>query len=152
LAQAALQNDKTELSSVIDVIVSNSTAEVKNKLKQAEQRAIEREQQQFQATQEMEQAKIAAIERQTDMDTYNREADRTVKIQVAQISAMGMEKGEGNSADIQAAAKLALDERKQASLELQHEKQNQQDNRAADIKERDIQIKAQIKREEIDIT
>lgn len=151
LAQAALQNDKTELSSVIDVIVSNSTAEVKNKLKQAEQRAIEREAQQFQATQDTENAKIAALNRQTDLESYNKEQDRQTKIRVAEISAMGMEKGEGNSADIQATAKMALEERRQAFIETQAKEQNSQDRRQADLKEKDIQTKAELKREEIKV-
>jgi hypothetical protein len=149
LAQAALQNDKTELSSVIDVITSNSTAEIKNKLKQAEQRAAERENAQFQATQETEKAKIAAIERQTDLEAYNAQADREVKIQVATISAMGMEKGEGNSADIQAASKQALEERKQSFAEMQAQAQNSQDEKAAELKHKDIETKATLKREEM---
>jgi len=148
LAQAALQNDKTELSSVIDVMTSNSTAEVKNKLKEAEAKAIEREQAQFKADDENQKAQIAAIERQTDLEAYNREADRETKIQVAEIQAMGFDK-EGPSDDIQAAAKQALEERKQAFLEAQSNEQNKQDERAASIKERDLELKKQIKEREI---
>mgnify|MGYP001560863040 CR=1 FL=1 len=149
LAQAALQNDKTELSSVVDVMTSNSTAEVKNKLKETEAKAIQREQSNIQMTDENEKAKIAAIERQTEMEAYNRNADRETKIAVAQISAMGMEKGEGNSADIQAASKQALEDRKQSFLEMQSQEQNNQDRRSADIKEREIESKKQIKEKEL---
>jgi len=146
LAQAALQNDKAELSSVVDVMVSNSTAEVKNKLKEVEQKAIEREQQQFKANDENQKAAIAAQERATEMDAYNKEQDRQVKIQVAEIQAMAFDK-EGPSTDIQDAAKQALEERKQSFMEQQAQAQNSQDEKAASLKEKELNMKAQMSRE-----
>ncbi len=149
LAQAALQNDKTELSSVIDVITSNSTAEVKNKLKAAEAKAIQREQQQFQSSDENQKAAIAATERQTDMDAYNKQADRENKIQVATIQALGMEKGDNTGAEIIAQSKIALDERKQSFAEKQSDNQDRIDHRNADIKEKENATKAKLKEKEI---
>ena len=147
LAQAALQNDKTELSAVIDIMTSSSTAEVKHKLKEIEQEAIKREQQQIQHEQELEKAKHEQQERIIENDNYNKQADREVKLQIAEITSLGIDKAPAN--DIKEVTKLALDERKQSFLEEQSRRQDQLDAEGHKLKDKELKINEKLKKEEI---
>ncbi len=147
LAQAALQNDKTELSAVVDVMTSNSTAEVKHKLKEIETEALKREQQQIQHTQEMEKAAHDQQERMIQRDDYNKEADRQVKLQVAEMTSLGIDKAPEES--IKETAKLALDERKQSFIEQQAQKKDSLEQQSHNLKDKELNINKDLKTKEI---
>lgn len=147
LAHAAMQNDKTELSSLVEVITSNSTAEIKKKLKDVEQEAIKREQQQVQHQQEVEKAQLDQQEKAIQRDDYNKQADREVKLQIAELTSLGIDKAP--TEDIKEAAKIALEERKQSFLEEQSRRQDEIDQKGHELKDKEIKSKEKLKQEEI---
>ena len=147
LAQAALQNDKTELSALVDVIASNSTAEIKHKLKEVEEVAKQMQQQQVQHEQEIEKAQHEQAERAIERDDYNKQADREVKLQIAEMTSLGMDKAPIE--DIKEAAKLALEERKQSFAEEQSRRQDALDSEGHRLKDRELKLNKEIKEKEL---
>ena len=96
LMQAALQNDKADLSTIIDVLSSESIADTKNKLIRAEQETFQRQQklaeQQNQAVMQAEQITQQTELERMDREDTNKQLDRENNIQVAEIKAMGFSK------------------------------------------------------------
>ena len=91
LAQPALQSGTIKMSEVADIMMSESVADIKNKLKKAEadlevaqQKAAEREQQ---AQQAMQKQLIDAEEKKVAREDANKAKDRQNKIDVALINA-----------------------------------------------------------------
>lgn len=91
LAQPALQSGTIKMSEVADIMMSESVADIKNKLKKAEadlevaqQKAAEREQQ---AQQAMQKQLIDAEEKKVAREDANKAKDRQNKIEVALINA-----------------------------------------------------------------
>jgi len=131
LLQAALQNDKLMLSDAISVLNSTSVSDITAKLRRSELEAAQRasqegerqaqmQQQQLEATQALEKEKM-------DRDDYNKEQDRQVKIQVAEIGALSFAKDtdadNDGVPDVIETANLALEERKHlAQTELEKKK------------------------------
>ena len=146
-AHAALQNDKTEFSSIIDIASTNSLGDIKAKLKEAEQKSIEREDKLLAAEQDKTKAELAMRERELQMENWNKQEDRNTKLRIAEIQALGMEKGDGS--DIIEQTKLALAEREQAFKEQQSRNQDIIDHKKNELKEREINSKEQLKKEEI---
>jgi len=146
-AHAALQNDKTEFSSIIDIASTNSLGDIKAKLKEAEQKAIEREDKILAAEQERSKMEMDLRNRELQMKNWNEQENRNTKLRVAEIQALGMEKGD--SSDIVEQTKLALAEREQAFKEQQSINQDNIDNKKNELKEREITSKEKLKKEEI---
>lgn len=96
LMQAALQNDKVSLSTILDVLGSESIADTKNKLRQAEEeqikRAQESEQAQLQHEQGMQSMQIQHEQMVWDHEDMQKQLDRENNIEVAEIKAMGFAK------------------------------------------------------------
>ena len=120
LMQAAIQNEQINLSSVVDVLNSNSLADIKAKLITSEQQNAEAQQNQADQEQEVQKAMhdeaLALEKEQMDRDDYNKEQDRQTNIRIAEIKTLGFEQNQDadndNIPDVMEQAKLALDERK----------------------------------------
>ena len=150
LAQAAIQNDKTELSTIFNVLSTKSISEIKSTLKHFDNKVAQNQQAQFQAEQINKQEILKIEQQKIDNDNWNKEQDRQTKLRIAEIQGLSYEKDtEKGATQIINQAKLALEERKQSFIEHQAQEQNSQDRESARLKEKDIETKAQIKREEI---
>ena len=101
LAHAALQNQQAELSDVIKMMTSESSAEIKTLLESAEDSRREREQQmqqqqqqaqaeqaqaQQQAQMAIEQQKAQLEKAKLDMEKYKTDANNETKVQIAEIN------------------------------------------------------------------
>jgi Cft2 family RNA processing exonuclease len=123
LAQAALQNG-TPLSSIISIFESNSFAQIKDKVIQAEKAAQELAKTQQQAEQEAKAQEMQMQQQNLQMQLVEKEKDRQMQIEKALIAAESS--FNGNSASLE---KMLQDfQIKQEELAL---------------KERELEIKAQ---------
>jgi len=90
LSHAAMQNDKMLLSQVADIYSSKSFADVKGKLKAAEDRIMAREdqinQQAQQGQMQIAQEEAKGIEAELKKDYYKIDRDNQTKIEVAEIN------------------------------------------------------------------
>ena len=93
IMHASIQNDKLELSDAINILNTESIAEIKNKLVQSEQERNQREQliqeQQINAQNQAIQAQMADKEEDRNWQSEEKALDRQNKIDVATISALG---------------------------------------------------------------
>lgn len=115
LAHAALQNDKMNFSTLMDIFMSPSLADMRRKIEVAEDEANEREAQAAQAQQEainkeLEQ-RAADEQAKRDLEKYKSDLDSETKILIASMNSNG---SEGKEFDPLAAAKLELDRKKRA--------------------------------------
>ena len=89
LMQAALQNDKIQMSDVVDIISSSSMATIKNKLVQSEQKAQQAQQAQGQQEMAMQQQMIDGTKQMQDEKIANeneqKQLDRESKERIAAI-------------------------------------------------------------------
>lgn len=123
LLQAALQNDKVELSQVVDVLNTNSISDIKRKLVDAEEDRQEMLQQQQQSEQEhqqqMQQQLVQQQQEELDRQSDEKQLDRENQIQIALIKSEGvaeLKAGDSGVAELEAQAKIALE---QSALEHQ---------------------------------
>ena len=150
LAQAAIQNDKTELSTIFNVLSTKSISEIKSTLKHFDEKTAQNQQAQFQAEQINKEELLKLEQQKIDNENWNREQDRQTKLHIAEIQSLSYEQDINEGAkQITDQTKLALEERKQAFIEHQAQEQNAQDRESARLKEKDIETKAELKREEI---
>lgn len=117
LAQALVQNDRAKFSDLIKMLNANSAQELESHIIQSEQKAEQQAQQQFQATMQAQQAELEA-------ENYNKERDREVKIQVAEIQAfsrqMDLDSDDNNIPDHLEIEKFKTDAKlKERKLELE---------------------------------
>ncbi len=93
MMQAALQNDKASLSTIIDVLGSESIADTKSKLLKSEKEFQERQQAAEQAQMEHEQGLMGMSqeheERVWEHEDMQNQLDRENNIQIAEIKALG---------------------------------------------------------------
>jgi hypothetical protein len=80
LAQALVQNDRAKFSDLIKMLNSSSAQELESHIIQSEQKAEQQAQQQFEAQMQAQQA-------EREDENFNKERDREVKVQVAEIQA-----------------------------------------------------------------
>lgn len=119
LMQAAIQNDKVELSSVIDVLSSESVADIKNKLLKAEankaQQMSESQQSDQQIQMQMHQEAMDIEQQKLDLQKYIADTSNETKIQVAEINALSFDKNKDQDnngiPDVMEVAAQALAER-----------------------------------------
>jgi hypothetical protein len=144
LAQAALQNDKATLSNIMDIYLTNNISEMKIKIAEAEEEAMQRmqetQQQQIKAQQEAAQMQMEQIEK----DRQLKEADSIRKAQtsiaVAQINAAS-KSGEAAEEPVEEVVdelgeeKLKLDKDKFAFDKYLRERQQKEDERSNKVNE-----------------
>lgn len=121
LMQAAIQNDKIQISSVVDVLNSNSPAEIKARLKQGEEEFQKAQQQSEQAKQALEKSmhdeQLALEHEKMDREDTNKQLDRENQLSIAEMKALGGD-AMGNQGDDSAMiinqAKIELEKSKLA--------------------------------------
>lgn len=152
----ALQNDKVDFSMVADIIGSESIADIKNKLKEAEQARIEREQQtqsqQLEVQKQMHDEQMALEYEKLDREDINKQLDREVDLATEQMKALALDEG-ANPIDIAAIGDQAL---QQQEINLKHiqerDKLAQQDKELQTnkmLKEKELKIKKEIEDKKI---
>ena len=139
LTQAALQNQMTELSDVIKMFSTNSTAELRTMLETAEDKRREREQQMQQA-QAQSQEKIAMAQLQTEqkkleLEKYKTDANNETKIEVAEINSFRNQMDQ-DSNDNGIPDQLEIEKLK--AQVHNNEKKITLENRKLDIKEKEM--------------
>ncbi len=146
LMQAALQNDKIQLSSVIDVLNSNSPTDIKHKLIDAEaemqkqQQEIAQQEQQTQMVSEQERLKFEY--EKLDREDENKQLDRENDIRIAELKAIGMDSPTTDNSDtIIEQSKLALEQ-----VKLAH--QQSVDNKKLSLEQK--KIEAENKRTDVE--
>ena len=91
LSHAALQNQQAELSDVIKMFSTNSTAQMKAILEKSEESRRARDEQQAQAEREskekIEQAKLEDKQADRDLDKYKVDEDNATKLAIAELKA-----------------------------------------------------------------
>jgi hypothetical protein len=167
LAQVAMEQQKADLSTMIDVVINDSPNDIIYKLKQAEANFYQRQEQTQKATQDHEKQLAQAqqdheksveeyqsSEKQKDRDTRVYIADTTnqTKITTTEMTALGFDKAPVE--DIIGAGKLALDQEevnKKHFLEqqkLEHEKSKHKDSmdlekKKLETKNKEVEVKKQ---------
>jgi hypothetical protein len=91
LAQAGIQNDKINFSTLMDIYHADSMAEIRRRIERAEEDKLQRDQEQMQQQQQIQQQQIQqqAQAAQAEVDAKERQniRDNETKIQVAEINA-----------------------------------------------------------------
>ena len=140
LTQAALQNQMTELSDVIKMFSTNSTAELRTMLETAEdkrrQREQEMQQQQMESQERIAQANLEAEQAKLQMEKYKTDANNQTKIEVAEINSFRNQMDQ-DSNDNGIPDQLEIEKLK---AQVQHnDKKINLENRKLDIKEKEIE-------------
>lgn len=89
LLQAALQNDKVQMTDIVKVFKSNSTAELENEVTKANNNMQQRAQAQQQAEADMQNAQFEHEAQLHSDEREDKALDRENKLAVAQIQALG---------------------------------------------------------------
>lgn len=150
LLQAALQNDKIELSSVVDVLNTRSLSDLKHKLIDAEEDRNEQIQQQAQAQQQHEkqlQDQQTQLEQEKmDRESEEKQLDRENQIEIATIKSEGaaeLKSGDEGVSTLEATEKIALEKSK-----LAHQKMI--DQRKLDLENKKIDAENTRSKQELD--
>lgn len=142
LAQPLLQNDKADFLDLIQMFKAISVEDLERNIESGIKRKAEAQAQQAQAEQQIAQEQIALEREKMDREDYNKEADRSVKIQVAQIQAFSrqdnLDTDMDGIPDPVEIGKQALEERKQ-SFEEYTKSQELYQNQI--LKEKELEIK-----------
>lgn len=136
LAEVALNAGAVTFDTVMDIYLSNSISEIKNKIQKSEREKIQREQEQSQKESENIQAKIQqdAADKQADRDSNERQniLDNQTKLQVALLSKDNNEAPvEDNTKEIE---KLELDRQKRIDQVTQFYESLEENKRQFDEK------------------
>ena len=158
LLQAAIQNEKINLSSAVDVLNSTSLSDIKAKLMTAEQQFEENQQAQAEAQQTHEQqlqADMLAFEKEKmDREDYNKEQDRQTDLKIAEIKTLGFEQNQDADADgvpdVIEQSKLALEERKHEWARYVEEKKLKLDEKKIDAENTRTKEDKALKLKELD--
>lgn len=134
LAHAALQNDKMNFSTLMDIFMSPSISEMRRRIETSEEEANEREAQAVQAQREAIDKELAQRQKEHDdkigIEKYRADLESETKVLIASMNSDGTQ---GNFDPI-AAAKLELDRQKRRDDLLKFNKQLQEDKRQFDQK------------------
>ena len=140
LTQAALQNQMTELSDVIKMFSTNSTAELRTMLETAEdkrrQREQEMQQQQLQSQERVAQANLEAEQQKLQMEKYKVDANNKTKIEVAEINSFRNQMDQ-DSNDNGIPDQLEIEKLKAQAHN--NDKKINLENRKLDLKEKEIE-------------
>lgn len=139
LMQAALQNDKIQLSTVIDVLNTNSISDVKARLLAAESQAQELAQESSKMEQELNQKMHEeGIQLEYDkmaQEDRNKQLDRENQISVAELKAVGSDSLSTPESDLPSITEIAKVELEKSKLAFQVS----QDQRKTALEEKKIQ-------------
>ena len=141
LAQAGLQNDKINFSGLMDIYLSDSMASIRRKIETYEEESIQRQQQQFEQTNETQQQAIQAEAESKQADRENDMQKTLVKaeadITVAQIgSDNGQDTGEAARATIEKLKQDWEEMNKKYALEGKKHSETVRHNKATEIIDR----------------
>lgn len=159
LAQIAMEQQKADLSTIIDTIVNDSPKDIIHTLQAKEQEFYKRQEDNAKAEQE-HQKELAAAQQEhekaveeftasqkdadRELERYKIDEDNRVKIEIAEMSAFAFDKAPVE--DISAAGDLALKQQELHSKmfteqqKLQHEKEKHSKETA--LREKELEIKA----------
>jgi hypothetical protein len=143
LAQAALQNQRAELSDVIKMFSTNSTAELKAILEKSEdqRRAQEQQarQQQLQSQERIAQSQNEIRQQELDLRRYDTDKDNDTKLRIAEMNNEKDLRGQDiNNNQIPDALELSrLKQEEQKAM-----RKDEIEKRKLDIKERELDLKA----------
>lgn len=144
LAHAAVQNQTAELSDIIKMLSTDSTAEIKTLLEKSEDSRKAREEQQLNQQQQQGQMQIEAQKEieaaKTQLKKYEIDEDNDTKIKVAEINAFrGKEDQDINGNQIP--DQLEIEKLK---IQVQNtDKKMDLENRKLDVKEKELSMKDQ---------
>ena len=159
LTEQALVNDKMNLTSVIDVIMSNSITETRKKIEayeemmqQQKQKELEMQQQQIEANRETAQQQIesafALKQQELDLKKYEVDSNNETKIQIAEINVFSrqqdLDTNQNGIPDPLEVGKLALEERRHNSEVYDKELERQ-------LKEKDLNHKKETENKKLSI-
>jgi hypothetical protein len=157
LMMTAIQYDKASFSDVLDVMNTDSIADLRVKLKMSEETRMQQNQQVQQAQlqhdqqveqfkMQLEQSKIDLEKQKLDNDLYVADSGNATKIRVAEINALGFAQNQDMDADgipdAMEVAAQALDERKHASEHYSKQKE-------LSLKEREISAKEKLEKDKM---
>jgi len=168
LVQVALQQEKVNLSTIVETMLHDSPRDIVNTLRRAEEDFAKREDAQFQAQQEneqrsldmqeqMHQETLADAQANRDLQQYIADSNNETKIQVAEINVYSRQENLDQDADgipdpIEL-AKLSLEERNagaKAFMEnskLSHDKEKH--NKEMARKDKEIELKREIENKKL---
>ena len=152
LAHAALQNQQADLSDVIKMFSTNSTAELKVILEKAEDKRKQEQAQQQQEQLQQQQQMAAEVEKtkrqEIEMDKYKIDQDNETKIEVAEINSFkGQMDQDINDNGIPDQLEIAkLKEQARAT-----DKKLAVENRKLDVKEKEIKGKEAVEKEKLKV-
>ena len=140
LTQAALQNQMTELSDVIKMFSTNSTAELRTMLETSEDKRRAREQQmqqaQAQSQEKIAQAQLETEQKKLQLEKYKTDANNETKIEVAEINSFRNQMDQ-DSNDNGIPDQLEIEKLK--AQVHNNEKKITLENRKLDLKEREME-------------
>ncbi len=162
LAMAAMNNDKADLSTIIDTIINDNPKDIVRLLQRDEearkQHEQEMQQQQLQSQQQIQEMTMADKEADRALKQYEIDTNNETKLQVAEINALGFAENadvnENAVPDVMEVAKLSLEERDIASKafleqsKLAHDK-DKHDKELA-IKDKELKMKSDIENKKIE--
>ena len=168
LVQVALQQEKVNLSTIVETMLHDSPRDIVNTLRRAEEDFAKREDAQFQAQQEneqrsldmqeqMHQEQLVDAQANRDLQQYIADSNNETKIQVAEINVYSRQENLDQDADgipdpIEL-AKLSLEERNagaKAFMEnskLSHDKEKH--NKEMARKDKEIELKREIENKKL---
>ena len=145
LAHAAVQNQRAELSDLIKVLSTESSAEIKTLLEKAEEKRQQQEQQaqqqQMQSQQQIAMAAEQSKKEAMELDKYKSDTDNETKLKIAEMNLMGKIDGNRNGIpDILEAEKV---KQQREESRLKYEDQDEKNT----IKREEIKSKEKIEKE-----
>jgi len=168
LVQVALQQEKINLSTIVETMLHDSPRDIVNTLRRAEEDFAKREDAQFQAQQEneqrsldmqeqMHQEQLVDAQANRDLQQYIADSNNETKIQVAEINVYSRQENLDQDADgipdpIEL-AKLSLEERNAGAkafmenLKLSHDKEKH--NKEMARKDKEIELKREIENKKL---
>ena len=142
LAQAGIQNDKMDFSTLMGIYMSSSLSETRRAIELKEQEKLDRESQQFQQEQEtrkVEAQSKAQVEQQVEAGEERRNIrDNEYKLLIAQLQSDAKQRGEFDEDGILAESEL---NREELQLKMQ-ELQQKDKHHAAEIEVKKMDIAA----------
>lgn len=163
LAQAAIQSDKADLSTIIDTIVNDNPRDIIRLLQNNEQAKQQRDAQSAQQQQQMQQQQLEMQmqmkQQEMNLKQYEVDSNNQTKIQVAEINAMRSMTGpsdvnENKIPDPMEVANASLKEREIASKSFSEQSKLMQDsakhNKQMQLKEKEMQMKKDIEDKKIE--
>lgn len=158
LLQAALQNDKIQLSSVIDVLNSNSLSDIKSRLLQAEEEAQQAAQESAQMEQQLQQKiheeTMQLEQEKLDLEKYKIDQEVQAKIYTAEMQSLAIDEGSSPDSIINT-GEQALKQQELHSKNFNEQQKLAQEkelkNKELKLKEKEIQHKEKVEKLKLDL-